>query len=945
MRSKMIAPGLTLLSVSFVLALSAWAFSGSLHGQDKEFRMNADNSVIVDGLYFENMKEYLKSDYLKTSGRRCGSAGRYKRLASRGGPLGAQSDCSLAKTVIKNEYYPSQALVIPILFHVIYKSDGTGNISDAAIADQIRVLNEDFRAMAGTLGSEGHDVMIQFQLVETTRTQNNNWFQDQDELAFKSALGRDPSRFFNIYSNTASGYLGYSTMPQESAGDVYDGIVINYETVGGRDNGLPDYDQGRTLVHETGHYLGLLHTFDGEGCFEGYEAGDLIADTESENVDHYTCVQTYTCNTPDPIHNYMNYTNDLCMKEFTREQSNRMACSLINYRPALYTVQSESIVITSPNGGETWQAGSTHNITWSSVSARFGASAAGNVRVQYSLNNGAAWVSISSSTPNDGSYSWTLPAGVNSSQCIVRVKDAADGIPSDISDAVFSIVSGGIGTLALNRSSLFYASSSGVATTPPQEILLNVSGGVPVWSAQTNQTWLTVSPTSGAGAGLLSVAVNPSGLAAGQYYGTMTVSSANASNSPRTVSIVLIVRNAFDDRPPFGEFSTPIDGVTGVSGSLPVTGWVLDDVGVQSVKIYRSSPQGDVFIGDGVFTPDARPDVEEAYPSYPQSYRGGWGYMLLTNTLPGGGNGVFTLKAVAADLAGKTKVLGTARITCANAAAAKPFGALESPSQGGTVTGNKYYNWGWALTPQPAAIPVNGSSITVYVDGKALGHPVYNLFRQDVAALFPGYANSNGAFGYYILDTTKYSNGMHAIQWVVSDDRGRQDGVGSRYFHVFNPTAGSNGSSEAFLQPGFFTRGVQPDIIPAPAYRRITVGMDAETERLDPDAEGVIRVRIHELENLELHLAAPGYVFSSRNITNIADHTGEVSGQRYLGCLTVSGVCRPLPVGASFDAEHGILYWTTGVGFTGDYRFVFFDKEANARRFVTVTIIPRHAER
>ena len=51
-------------------------------------------------------------------------------------------------------------------------------------------------------------------------------------------------------------------------------------------------------------------------------------------------------------------------------------------------------------------------------------------------------------------------------------------------------------------------------------------------------------------------------------------------------------------------------------------------------------------------------------------------------------------------------------------------------------------NFGWALTPQPATIPIDGSTISVYVDNVPVGHPIYNQYRSDIATLFPGYANS-----------------------------------------------------------------------------------------------------------------------------------------------------------------------------------------------------------
>ncbi len=115
-----------------------------------------------------------------------------------------------------------------------------------------------------------------------------------------------------------------------------------------------------------------------------------------------------------------------------------------------------------------------------------------------------------------------------------------------------------------------------------------------------------------------------------------------------------------------------------------------------------------------------------------------------------------------------------------------PFGTIDTPAPGATVSGTAYVNFGWALTPQPASIPTNGSTITVYVDKKALGHPVYNQYRVDIATAFPGYANSQGAVGYFFIDTTKLANGLHTMSWVVTDNQGHAAGIGSRFFIVQN---------------------------------------------------------------------------------------------------------------------------------------------------------------
>jgi hypothetical protein len=374
-----------------------------------------------------------------------------------------------------------------------------------------------------------------------------------------------------------------------------------------------------------------------------------------------------------------------------------------------------------------------------------------------------------------------------------------------------------------------------------------------------------------------------------------------------------------EKNPPFGSFDTPIHGST-VYSSIPVTGWALDDYGIDSVKIYRKQGKTLVYIGDGVFVEGARPDVAAAYPGYPNNTKAGWGYMMLTNFLPNSGNGTFDIHAVVTDVAGKTTTLGTKTIHCDNANAVKPFGAIDTPSQGGTASGSNFINWGWVLTPQPNNIATDGSTIKVYVDGINLGHPNYNIYRSDIANLFPGCANSNGAAGYFNLDTTVYANGVHTIQWTAADSAGNTDGIGSRYFTIQNP--GSSSANSMTSQMVFDIDQVSALPIDNTEPSCIVKGFNkVKSLEIAPDRRGLYRVEIEELERLKIILASKSNIIAGYVVSN---------GKLY-----------SLPIGSTL--RRGSFYWTPGPGFLGDFMLIFVLENQRGeltRREILVNIVP-----
>jgi len=370
-----------------------------------------------------------------------------------------------------------------------------------------------------------------------------------------------------------------------------------------------------------------------------------------------------------------------------------------------------------------------------------------------------------------------------------------------------------------------------------------------------------------------------------------------------------------EDRPPFGEMDLPVEGGAPVSGSIPVSGWALDDKGVQRVVIYLLSGKNKArtYIGDAVFVEGARPDIQREYPGFPGNHKAGWGHMLLTNFLPNGGNGYYTLQAVAYDIPGQETILGTRTIQSDNAGAVNPFGAIDTPTPGGTASGVDYRNQGWVLTPMPAKIPEDGSTINVYVDGVLLGHPTYNIYRSDIHDLFPGLANSTGAMAYFDFDTTAYADGVHTVYWTAADDAGHSEGIGSRYFTIQN-------QEDKTKQTGKSSKEIETDI-PGDFFQPLGVKKgweeDTPTEVICPDENGIITIRARPLERLVIRPAG-------------------VSAYMIAG-----GETKPLPIGSTLDRESGVFYWHPGPGFMGEYVLVFVtrgDEGERALKYVRVVL-------
>ena len=224
--------------------------------------------------------------------------------------------------------------VIPVYFHVIHRSNGTGGeVTSQQISSQLTVLNN---AFAGSSFSFTH--------VATTHTSNDAWFtagpDTSAETQMKNALRQGGSNTLNIYSNNmGGGLLGWATFPSSYASNPKDdGVVILYSSLPG--GSAAPYNLGDTATHEVGHWLGLYHTFQG-GCANPNKkngSGDFVADTPAERSPAFGCPAGRDSCTGvrfpgvDPIENFMDYTDDACMNTFSSGQWARMSAQWNAYR-------------------------------------------------------------------------------------------------------------------------------------------------------------------------------------------------------------------------------------------------------------------------------------------------------------------------------------------------------------------------------------------------------------------------------------------------------------------------------------------------------------------------------------------------------------------------------------------------------------------------------------
>jgi len=235
----------------------------------------------------------------------------------------------------------SGSVTIQVYFHVVNKGPGieNGDVPTKWLRDQISVMNAAYAGADPAAGPTSANTPFRFEMAGVDRVTNAEWFNSaigsEEEREMKTALHYGGADALNFYVNNAGDvYLGWATFPFWYAGDpTQDGVVVLYSSLpGGSCCGERVYNQGDTGTHEVGHWLGLFHTFQG-GC--AANKNDFVADTPAERSPAFGCPfgrDTCPKEGVDPIENFMDYTEDSCMYQFTTGQSRRIEALSLQYR-------------------------------------------------------------------------------------------------------------------------------------------------------------------------------------------------------------------------------------------------------------------------------------------------------------------------------------------------------------------------------------------------------------------------------------------------------------------------------------------------------------------------------------------------------------------------------------------------------------------------------------
>jgi hypothetical protein len=356
------------------------------------------------------------------SGRQCGTMHNHDRLLTTDPDYAIHQSEIEAQTnsfISANPDGSRAVITIPVVVHVVYNTTAQ-NISDAQIASQITILNNDFRKLnadASLIPSiftgVSADCEINFCMAQRTPSgaatngivrvsTTSTSFVDDDRVKSSSTGGStawDATKYLNIWvCNLGSGLLGYAQFPGGPTST--DGVVCTFTAFGNTGTAAAPFNKGRTATHEVGHWLNLRHIWGDATC-----GSDFVSDTPPHNAANYGCptyphLSTCTGTPTEMTMNYMDYTDDACMYMYTAGQKSRMQALFATggSRVGIAT----SLGCTPPTTGGTCATPtglSAGSITSSGATLSWGAvSGATSYNVQYKLSSSSTWTTTSSTS-------------------------------------------------------------------------------------------------------------------------------------------------------------------------------------------------------------------------------------------------------------------------------------------------------------------------------------------------------------------------------------------------------------------------------------------------------------------------------------------------------------------------------------------------------------------
>lgn len=329
-------------------------------------------------LSFQNFGQLAKTPITveHSSHEKCGTSERNRNLLQTDPTFSLRRAEAEAhyQNYLNSPYVEKVVKTIPIVVHVIHRGEAVGsgtNISDAQIQSAITNMTNAYRNSAPYTGV---DTEIEFCLAQrdpngnphsginrvsgnTVTNYSTQGIISSNEQAVKNLSKWDNTRYYNFWivaeiddNNGGSGTQGYAYFP--GAGSAVDGAVMLYNAFGYDPTTALGYNlksytnRNVTAIHEMGHALNLYHTFEGDGTggtcpgagnLCGSDIGDCVADTPPHRRSNSDC-NTGGTNTCDGgtsntlfVHNFMDYSSDVCQTRFSAGQATRMQASLSNF--------------------------------------------------------------------------------------------------------------------------------------------------------------------------------------------------------------------------------------------------------------------------------------------------------------------------------------------------------------------------------------------------------------------------------------------------------------------------------------------------------------------------------------------------------------------------------------------------------------------------------------